>query len=99
MKCMRCHCRMHCMMQDGELAAFGRRDMMAALPTGVYEAAVVEEVRAIVKTGEAHDRVRASARLMQKIAWQKSGNGADGQATEIDEGWLLLLSAISRDQI
>lgn len=72
---------------------------MAALPTEVREAAVLEEARAIVKADEARDSGRAAGRLMLRIASQKLGNRADGQHTEPEDTWLLLLSAVSRDEI
>ncbi|NBY48248.1 MAG: hypothetical protein EBQ56_10870 [Proteobacteria bacterium] len=72
---------------------------MAALPTEVREATVLEEARAIVKADEARDSVRAAGRLMLRIASQKLGNRADGQHTEPEDTWLLLLSAVSRDEI
>ena len=72
---------------------------MAALPTEVREATVLEEARAIVKADEARGSVRASARLMLRIESQKLGNRADGQPTESEDTWLLLLSAVSRDEI
>ena len=72
---------------------------MAALPTEVREATVLEEARAIVKADEGRDSVRASARLMLRIASQKLGNSADGQPTESEDTWLLLLAAVSRDEI
>ena len=72
---------------------------MAALPTEVREATVLEEARAIVTADEARDSVRGSARLMLRIACQKLGNRADGQSTDPEDTWLLLLSAVSRAEI
>lgn len=72
---------------------------MAALPTYAREATVLEEARAVVKAEEARDHVRASARVMRKIAAQKHGNRAESQPTEAEDTWLLMLSAISRDEI
>ena len=72
---------------------------MAALPTEMREATVLEEARAIVKADEERDSVKGSARLMLRIASQKLGHRADGQLTETEDTWLLLLSAVSRDEI
>ncbi len=72
---------------------------MAALPTTVREATVLNEARAIVKADETRDHVRASASLMRKIAAQKHGNRVDGQPTEAGDTWLLMWSAISRHDL
>lgn len=72
---------------------------MAGLPTYVREEAVLAEARAVVKADEVRDNVRASARAMRMIAAQKDGNRVDGQPTGGEDTWLLLLSAISRDDI
>ena len=99
MNCIRRECRSERYGGVLEIVAHRRRIPMAALPTEVREATVLEEARAIVKADEARDSVRASARLMLRIASQKLGNRADGQPTESEDTWLLLLSAVSRDEI
>lgn len=82
-----------------ETVAHRRKNLMAALPTTVREATVLNEARAILKADETRDHVRASARLMRKIAAQKHGNRVDGQPTETGDAWLLMLAAISRHEI
>jgi hypothetical protein len=72
---------------------------MATTQHAITNSDVLDAVRRLVADTDRRSHDRRAAAVMHSIAVQKTTNAAQGRATDPDDNWLVLLSAIDRGNL